>query len=50
MYSFANYVLRTLKHLSTYCIGTTLYLVLFGAKLPAILCSLEVRTTLMTLL
>ena len=26
MYSFANYALRTLKHLSTYCIGTTLQL------------------------
>ena len=38
MYSFANYVLRTLKHLSTYCIGTTLQPLIFGAKLPAILC------------
>ena len=50
MYSFANYVLHTLKHLPTYCIGTTLQPLNFGAKLPAILCSLEVLTTLMTLL
>ncbi len=50
MYSFANYVLHILKHSPTYCIGITLYLVLFGAKLPVILCQLVVRTTLMTLL
>ena len=50
MYSFANYVLHTLKHSPIYCIGTTLYLVLFGAKLPAILCSLKVRTISITLL
>ena len=38
MYSFANYVLHTLKHSPTYCIGTTLQLLIFGAKLPTILC------------
>ena len=38
MYSFANYVLHILKHLPTYCIGTTLQPLIFGAKLPVILC------------
>ena len=38
MYSFANCVLYTLKHLPTYCIGTTLQPLIFGAKLPVILC------------
>ena len=38
MYSFANYVLHILKHLPTYCIGTTLQSLIFGAKLPVILC------------
>ena len=38
MYGFANYVLYTLKHLPTYCIGTTLQPLIFSAKLLAILC------------
>ena len=38
MYGFANYVLHILKHSPTYCIGTTLQPLFFGAKLPAILC------------
>ena len=38
MYSFANYVLHILKHLPTYCIGITLQPLIFGAKLPVILC------------
>ena len=38
MYSFANYVLHTLKNSLTYCIGITLQPLLFGAKLPEILC------------
>ena len=50
MYSFANYVLHILKHLPTYCIGITLRLLIFGAKLPAFLCQLKVRTILITLL
>ena len=50
MYSFANYVLHILKHLPTYCIGTTLQPLIFGAKLPAFLCWLNVRTILITLL
>ena len=50
MYSFANYVLHILKHLPTYCIGITLKPLIFGAKLPVILCSLKVRTTSITLL
>ena len=50
MYSFANCVLYTLKHLPTYCIGTTLQPLIFGAKLPVILCSLGVRTILTALL
>ena len=50
VYSFANYVLYTLKHLPTYCIGITLRLLIFGAKLPAFLCQLKVRTILITLL
>ena len=50
MYSFANYVLHILKHSPTYCIGTTLQPLIFGAKLPVILCQLNVRTILITLL
>ena len=50
MYNFANYVLHILKHQHTYCIGTTLQPLFFSAKLPAILCSLEVRTASITLL
>ena len=50
MYSFANYVLHILKHSPTYCIGTTLQPLIFGAKLPVILCSLKVRTDSITLL
>ena len=50
MYSFANYMLHILKHLLTYCIGTTLQPLIFGAKLPVILCWLKVRTTSITLL
>ena len=50
MYSFANYVLHTLKHSPIYCIGTTLQPLIFGAMLPVILCQLNVRTILITLL
>ena len=50
MYSFAKYVLHTLKHSPIYCIGTTLQPLIFGAKLPVILCQLNVRTILITLL
>ena len=50
MYRFANYVLHILKHLPTYCIGTTLQPLNFGAKLPAFLCQLKVRTNSITLL
>ena len=50
MYSFANYVLHILKHSPTYCIGTTLQPLIFGAMLPVILCQLNVRTILITLL
>lgn len=50
MYGFANYVLYTLKHLPTYCIGTTLQPLIFSAKLPAILCLFKVRTIVMVLL
>ena len=50
VYIFANYVLHILKHLPTYCIGTTLQPLNFGAKLPAFLCQLKVRTNSITLL
>ena len=50
IYSFANYVLHILKRSPTYCIGTTLQPLIFGAKLPVILCSLKVRTILTALL
>ena len=50
LYSFANYVLYAIKHSPTYCIGITLKPLIFGAKLTAILCSLEVRTASITLL
>ena len=50
MCNFANCVLHILKHLLTYCIGITLRLLIFGAKLPAFLCQLKVRTILIALL
>ena len=50
MYIFANYVLHILKHSPTYCIGTTLQPLIFGAMLPVILCKLNVRTIFITLL
>ena len=50
MYGFANYVLHTLKHLPTYCIGIAFYPFIFGAKVPVVLCQLEVRTDSITLL